>query len=253
MKGRTRLSVFYEKTCMIDTRDVDPFNCCRPSALLGILQEGATNAARDLHIAREEIIPKYNAFWMLARIWYRLDRPLHWGEEVTLKTWHRGGTGASMYRDFDLFVDGVTVGEAVSTWVMADMDTHKLFRLSNVEEFAGTGGGELCKDRLLNKLRLPEGLTLAERRRLHYSDTDINGHVNNSKYADFVCDAIHMETLGETRFVSSLQLGYLAECLPGNEVDLLTVEQDGLIYVRGADESGKARFEAALTLSENAH
>lgn len=245
------MPVYYEKTYTIDTRDVDPFNCCRSSALLGILQEAGTDAAVALHVSREDIIPKYNAFWMLARIWYQLDRPLRWDDHVHVKTWHRGGAGASMYRDFDLTVDGVPVGEAVSTWVLADMDTHKLFRLSNVEEFAGTGGGELCKAKLLNKLRLPEGLALAERRRLHYSDTDINGHVNNSKYADFVCDAIHMEDLGKSRFVSSLQLGYLAECLPGEEIDLLTGEQDGTAFVRGADESGKARFEAALTLSEN--
>lgn len=247
------MSVFYEKTYTVDTRDVDPFNCCRPSALLGILQEAGTDAAVALHVSREDIIPKYNAFWMLARIWYHLDCPLRWDDHVHVKTWHRGGTGASMYRDFDLTVDGRRVGEAVSTWVLADMDTHKLFRLSNVEEFAGTGGGELCKEKLLNKLRLPDELTRAERRRLHYSDTDINGHVNNSKYADFVCDAIHMETLGETQFVSSLQLGYLAECLPGEEIDLLTVEQDGTIFIRGADESGKARFEASVILSENAH
>lgn len=242
------LSVFYEKTYTVDTRDVDPFNCCRSSSLLGILQEAGTDAAQQLHVSREEIITRYNAFWMLARTWYRLDRPLRWGEQIQVKTWHRGGKSAAMYRDFDLSVAGVPVGEAVSTWVMADVDSHKLLRLSGVTEFEGTSGGALCKDKLLPKLHLPEGLTLAERRRLHYSDTDINGHVNNSRYADFVCDAVHMERLGHTRFLSQLQVGYLAECLPGEELDLLSGTQEGRHYVRGADALGKPRFEAALTL-----
>lgn len=245
------MSVFYEKNYTIGTRDIDPFNCCRPSALLGILQEAATDAAMMLKVTREDIIPKYNAFWMLARIWFRLDRPLRWNECVTVKTWHRGGKGAAMYRDFDLSVNGRSVGEAVSTWVLADVDTHKLFRIANISEFEGTDGGELCKDKVLNKLRLPNSLPTREHRTLYYSDTDINGHVNNSKYADFACDALHMERLGETRFISSLQLGYLAECRPGDVLEFLVGEEEGTYYVRGIDKEDKPRFEGAVTLGEN--
>ena len=100
------MSVFYERSFRVDSRDVDPFNQCRPSALLGYLQEAATEAACALHVSREEMIDKYHVFWMLARMWYRLDRPLFWDDTVTIRTWHRGDKGASMYRDFDLFRDG---------------------------------------------------------------------------------------------------------------------------------------------------
>lgn len=243
------MSVFYESAYPVDTRDVDPQGVCRPSAVLGILQEAATDAALRLKVSREEMIGSYNAFWMLARIWYRLDRPLRWGERVTVKTWHRGGKGAAMYRDFDLFVGGVPVGEAVSNWILADADTHKLLRLSGIAEFEGTGGGALCKDRLLSKLRMPASLAPAERRTMHYSDTDINGHVNNSKYADFACDALCMESLGEGRYVSGLQLGYLAECRPGETVDILTGAAEGTYFAHGVGGEGKARFDAALTLA----
>ena len=243
------MSVFCEKTDTVDTRDTDSFGHCRPSALLGILQEGATDAANELEASRDRMLSRYNAFWMLARIWYRMSRPLKWGECLTVKTWHRGGKGAAMYRDFDLVVDGAVVGEAVSTWVLADIDTHKIVRLSQVAEFDGTGGGELCKETLLHKLRLPQDLTPTEKRRLHYSDTDINGHVNNARYADFACDALGMETLGQGCFLSELQLGYLAECLPGEEISLFTGEEKGVHYVRGEDGEGKHRFEAAVILS----
>ena len=234
----------------MDSRAVDPFNQCRPSSVLGILQEAATEAACALHISRDEVIEKYHVFWMLARIWYRMDRPLRWDERVTVRTWHRGGRAAAMYRDFDLFVDGVPVGEAVSTWVLADLDSHRLFKLSHVEEFAGTTGGELCKDKLLTKLHLPAGLPLAERRLMHYSDADINGHVNNVRYADFACDALHLETLGEGRFVSSLQVGYLDECLPGEIIDLHAGAEEGRYLVHGVGAEGNARFDASLELSE---
>ena len=145
------MSVFYERSFRVDS-------------LLGYLQEAATEAACALHVSREEMIDKYHVFWMLARMWYRLDRPLFWDDTVTIRTWHRGDKGASMYRDFDLFRDGERVGEAVSVWVLADLDTHKLFRLSNVMEFRDTTGGELCKDKTLGRLRGPVALHPAEER-----------------------------------------------------------------------------------------
>lgn len=86
---------------------------------------------------RPETLKKYNCFWMVVRIWVHLDRPLRWNERFTVRTWHRGTKGASTYRDFDLICDGVTVGEAVSTWVLADRDTYKLLRMSRLEEFQG--------------------------------------------------------------------------------------------------------------------
>lgn len=241
--------MYFEGSYPIDSRDVDPWNHCKPSGLMGILQEGAVAAACELHASRPEMLEKYNLFWMLARMWYRLDRPLGWNETLTVRTWHRGGSGASCYRDFDLFVDGKPVGEAVSVWVLADVDTHRLARMSKIAEFQGTDGGELCKDKSLSRFKLPQEMAAADHRAMHYSDTDINGHVNNVRYADFICDAIRMDQLGQDFYVSALQVDYLAECMAGETITLFTGEQDGLRYVRGADTAGKSRFEGAVTLT----
>ena len=240
----------YEREYRVDSRETDPWYNCRPSGVLGFLQEAATAAACALHASRDEMLYKYNAFWMLARVWYRLDEPLKWGDRLRIRTWHRGGRGASSYRDFDLFVNDAPVGEAVSLWVLANAQTHKLVRMAGIEEFQGTDGGALCKTRLLNKVRMPPDMTCAGTRSFRYSDLDVNGHVNNVRYADIVCDALHLERMGAERFVSSLQVGYQAECRVGETVDLTTGSDGGAQYVHGADGAGKTRFDAMLTLSD---
>ena len=244
------MSLWYEMTLPIDSRDVDGKGVCKASALLGHLQEAATQAAEHGGFSREVITQEHGAFWMLTRVWYRLERPLRWEEELTIRTWHRGGRGASTYRDFDLFVNGQPVGEAVSTWVLADAATHKLARMGRITEFQGTDGGPLCKERTLSRVRLPETMEHADSRAMHYSDTDVNGHVNNVRYVDFLCDALHMERLGSSRFVSSLQVGYLAECMAGETIELYTGQAGGLWYVHGADQAGKSRFDGAVELAE---
>lgn len=241
--------MFYEHTLLIDSRDVDGRGHCRASALLGHMQEAATQAAEQGGFGRNELMERYNGFWMLTRMWFQLDRPLRWEEELTIRTWHRGGKRATMYRDYDLYVAGEKVGEGVSAWVLADLETRRLLRLDKVKEFEGTDGGELNKERTLTKLRCPEVLTQVERRPMRYSDTDINGHVNNTRYADFVCDALEMDKLPEGQFVSQMQIGYLAECRPGELLTIETGTENQRHYVCGLDANGKPRFEAELFFS----
>lgn len=240
--------MFFEETYRVDSRDTDPRGICRASALLGYLQEAAAKAAIAIHCSREEMLAGHNSFWMLARIWVKLDKPIFWNQSVTVRTWHRGGAGVAMYRDFDIFQEGTRIGEAVSVWVLADANTRSLMRLSKAEELSGTYGGEYCKTKMVNKLHVPGPLEIVENRTLHYSDADINGHVNNVRYADFACDALPAEMLRGNVYVSELQIGFLAECRPGETIQISAGQYDGKWYVEG-QEGGK-RFDAALMLTE---
>lgn len=243
----------YRHTVLIDSRDVDGRGHCKASALLGHLQEAATQAAEQGGFGRKILMERHNGFWMVTRMWYRLERPLKWEEELTIHTWHRGGRGAICYRDYDLWVGDELLGEGVAAWVLADRDSHKLLRLGDMKELEGIDGGELCKSITLSKLRCPEELCPLEQRQMRYSDTDINGHVNNTRYADFVCDALGMDAAEENTFLSSMQIGYVAECHPGEVLLMEGGELNGGRYVRGLDESGKSRFEANVFFGQVQH
>ena len=54
---------FFEYEMTVDSRDVDGWGRCRPSAVLGYLQEAATLAAEDGGFGREKTL-EYHAFWM---------------------------------------------------------------------------------------------------------------------------------------------------------------------------------------------
>lgn len=244
------MGTFYEGRFRVDSRDVDLFNQCRPSALLGILQEAATQAALALGASGPEVLAKYNCLWMVTRSWVELDAPLRWNDLVDVKTWHRGASGASSYRDFDLFRDGKAVGQGSTLWVMVDADSRKLFRMKELAEFQGTDGGELCKSVKLHRIPMPEEFDNRVRRDLRYSDTDINGHVNNIHYADFACDSLHLEELGRGKFVRSLQIGYVNECRAGETIWVDTAARGDELLARGSGEDGVERFEFSLTLAD---
>lgn len=244
------MGTFYEMDYRVDSRDVDMFNQCRPSAVLGMLQEAATRAALALGASGPEMREKYNCLWMVTRNWVELDAPLRWNDRVVVRTWHRGGTGVSTYRDFDIFRDGERIGQGVSLWVLVDADSHKLYRIKDVPEFQGTDGGELMKTIKLRRPPVPELFDARASRDMRYSDTDINGHINNTHYADFACDALHLERLCRGKFVRSFQIGYLSECMAGETLSIDTAARGDELFARGVGEDGVERFDCALTLAD---
>lgn len=244
------MSAFFQYDVRLSGMDVDGRGCCKASALLNHLQNAATLAAEEGGFSRQVLMERYGAFWMLARSWFRLSRPLEYEDKLTIRTWHRGGRGAVMYRDYDILVNGQPAGESVAVWVLASLEGRRMLRLGSIKELANTGGGELCKTMTLAKLRRPDGLQTREKRLMRYSDADINGHVNNTRYADFACDAVGMENLPENRFLAEMQLGYLAECHPGELLQLQVGGQGDSRFVCGLDESDKSRFESALFFGE---
>lgn len=244
------MSMFCEWKVTINSRDVDGSGFCKASALLGHLQEAATQASINGGFSREATLEIYGGFWMLTRMRYRLARPLVWSEELTIRTWHRGGRGASLYRDYDIFVGDQRVGECVSQWVLASLADRRLIRLSTVSHLEGTDGGALCKSETLRKLRMPETMEQVARRHMNYSDTDINGHVNNTRYADFACDVIGSRGPEKGEYVAEMQIDYQAECRPGEEMTLFLGRDGETLFVQGVDDEKKSRFESSMILDK---
>lgn len=244
--------MYYQATFTLDGRDTDGRGNCRISSLLGYLQRAAMGAAAQGGFGHRELLERYGAVWMLARTWVKLFRPIRWDDVITVKTWHRGGKGAMMYRDYDIYVGEDLVGESVSGWVFVDVSNRRLMHLSDVSELEGTTGGTLCKEKTLMRWKAPQNMTQVEARLMHYSDCDINGHVNNTRYADFVQDALHQEGRN-TSFVSEMQLNYTKECLAGEVLSVLAEETEDGCFVLGMDKDGKRRFEGRVIFSEDIH
>lgn len=235
----------YKKIFPITSTDVDVYENCRPAALLGFFQDLATEHAALINIDRDYLMSEYHAIWMLVRVWYRLSRPLHMGENVTIQTCHRGAGGLIIYRDFDLYVGGEFVGEAVSAWVIANMDSRKMLRPGSVQNMAAAPVPDVVKDKQLKLIRTPKERKFVYTKTVRYSDLDINGHMNNTKYADVMLDALTVDEL-RGRFISEMQLNYSLECCAGEAVDICRVMGEDSCYIDGCSEDGARRFETVL-------
>ena len=58
---------------------------------------------------------------------------------------------------------------------------------------------------------------------VRYSDIDVNGHVNNSRYIGWLMDA-HAMALHRSHTVKSIEVNYLGETVVGDRLSMLSKE-----------------------------
>ena len=83
---------------------------------------------------------------------------------------------------------------------------------------------------------------------MRYSDTDVNGHMNNMRYADVACDALGLETMDGVS-PSQMQINFLQECRAGQTLKVFGKWEQDTAFARGTDAAGKPRFDVCIGFS----
>lgn len=205
----------YQASFLVSSTDTDAYYECRPSALFAFLQKAITAHSREIGTSRDDVLAKYNCYWMVLRTWVRLNRPLIWGEMLTVKVTVRRPQGTRLYRDCNLYIGDEYVGEATTAWVLANHKTKRPLNLEHLPELP-TDNASGAKDITLSRILFPENMVLHDQRKLYYSDTDINGHMNNTKYVDLASDAAELDKRPKGVFMQEILISYVNECFAGS-------------------------------------
>ena len=173
--------------------------------------------------------------WVLARQQVEVTRWPDWNERVELRTWLRAPRGLLVFRDFEIVCCGETLARGVGTWMAIDL-------LSRHPVAPFLGRASFCSGLNFQPVRIEPFVGSAELGRVvvRPSDLDLNGHVNNLRYAAWVLDFAGVESL------RSYEVNFLAELGLGDEV---VVEMGtGLVYQGRRVGDGRIVFTARLTV-----
>ena len=106
-----------------------------------------------------------------------------------------------------------------------------------------------AKNIQLSRITFPESMELHDRRRLYYSDTDINGHINNTRYVDLASDAAELNLRPQGVFMQEILISYVNECFAGEEISLYRGKSEGRLYIHGVGPDGTDRFDCTIRMS----
>ncbi|WP_042147057.1 acyl-[acyl-carrier-protein] thioesterase [Paucisalibacillus sp. EB02] len=248
-------TIQYKKNYHIELGDVDFKKELRLSALFGYFQDVANLAAESLGVGITQLVENYGVAFVLMRIRVDVIRNPKLDEEVTIKTWPLKPRKLEFERDYLVYdKNGKVIARAVSVWVIMDLKKRRLKR----SEAINLEYPELIEDRAIEvsigKLKGTENLQTAYHKTIGYSDIDFNGHLNNSKYVDYIMDCFQLAEHKRYR-ISSIEVNYLNEALPGDTLilkkDLSNMDQN-IIFVEGLrEEDEKVVFRSQVKIEEN--
>ncbi len=219
----------------------------RFSAILCLMQDAAYAHAAELGVGYDKLAAMHRTF-VLARMQLAVSGELPcWGEKMTLTTWPSALERLFFFREFELSCEGrEPFLRASSSWLLIDTDTrHPARPDAHLADF------DLRRTRPMGpdspeRLRWDDAATAFDKRRARASDMDPNGHVNNTRYVDWVTDAI-AQRHGLDAKIASLSINFLAEVRMDEDVKISLGEGAEGITVQG--ETDKRSFTSRVRLA----
>jgi len=247
----TEAKSIYQKTHHVDCGDVDYFKKVKISSLFNYFQDIASLHAEDIGLGIVDLQQK-GVTWVLIKMLVKIERIPVLNEQIFLETWPLKPKKLEFERDFFIKdINGEVICRAISSWVIMDVQTKEI---QKTEHFPGTLQ-TFKSDRAINermgRIKSKGQLQQVYKKVIGYSDIDLNGHLNNSKYIDNIADCFSIEKHGQYT-VDKIQVSYISEALAGDTIvfnkDISELES-GIVYVEGVNETGdKTYFKACITL-----
>lgn len=191
--------------------------------------------------------------WVFTRQKLVMLRWPSWNEVVELRTWLRPLSDSPfIFRDYELWVGGEKIGECTSSFTVIDEKTRKLGK-PDWASFQGVWRHEGLLDLQPGKILPQTGCEDLAAFQVRNSDLDLNNHVNNTRYAQWILDAVPLQML-RTAHLHEYEINFLAETKKGDEITLQRGQESGSwVHFQGLRKAdGKTVFTAKLKISENA-
>jgi medium-chain acyl-[acyl-carrier-protein] hydrolase len=237
----------YDWHTRIATYDVGADQRLRLSNQLRLQQEVGERHLGEVGLGFQGLAEQNMAF-LLTRLQTEILRAPEMGEEITLRSWHRANRGAQFFRCYQFWsAAGELLIEGVTAFALVDMQTHRLLRPSAFDRFgiqAQPRDTICCADP--TRFALPENMQEAGTWQVGWSQTDWNGHLNNSVYADLLCDFLPGGMSG--RQFRRVSLHFAGEARLGETLRLFHAERDGALYVCAEHDRGRC-FEARAEMA----
>lgn len=226
--------------------DTDANRQVRPSALVTYLQETANEHLIHIGISLDELRDRFGLAFILGSISVRSYEPLFSGDAIEVETWTCGERGFRHNRCFRVLRGGKTVAEATSQWALINLKDGSLVKVEDMPYHIEPEVPIALPD-VPARLKMPPVSKMEEvgTRRIVYSDIDYNGHMNNTRYPDMICD--FLPEMRDKR-MTGLVLSYRKEAVFAHTLRVFRKKTEDGYLVCTVDEEGSICTEAFVKL-----
>lgn len=186
-----------------------------PDVILLSLQVSGLQSI-DLGISDKAMLEKYNLVWIITDYDIDVVRLPKFGEEMTIETEALSYNRLFCYRRFTIYDEaGNAIINMLATFVLMDRDSRKVHAVE--PKIVAPYEAEFSK-KLIRGPKYPDLKELISKDyHVRFYDLDMNGHVNNSKYLDWIFEVMGADFLMK-HIPRKIHLKYVKEVRPGGQI-----------------------------------
>ncbi len=192
-----------------------------PSAYQRMIMNMIEEHLDALDMGEKYLMENHGISWVLLSCSIELKKQLLPTDKLTGTTWHSGGRIPSFRRDFcfsDENGEIVAIGATVST--LFESESRRICLNKDKLSVITVPPQDYILEKLERRLKVNAEPLFVESRRVRPSMTDGVGHVNNTKYGDFVYDAMSEDERANMGRLSRLDVWFVSELREGDEFDV---------------------------------
>ena len=200
----------WKEIYQIRTYEVDYRNRLSILSMFNFMQDAASKHAQALGVSVRRLLSE-NYTWLLSRLKIKIASYPDINDRIQIATWPSGTQRLFALRDFELRNGSdQVIAEAVSAWLVIDVQRRRPVRiLPFVDRLKPLEGRHVLPD-TLDKLPALKNGTYEKKFVARYGDLDVNQHVNNVSFVEWVVEGVPSSLLN-TSAPAQLEINFLAE------------------------------------------
>ncbi len=216
----------YQQRYKIKLYDTDRNQIAKPTGILQELQDTGDGQMATEKPSYIDVLRTGRAI-MLNRLDMNIPAEIRNGDLVLSRSWPCSSNRATFLRCYamwrcdeeDRILSETPVAEISSIWSLVSLADRRILPVSELDMSNYTHGPyrEVAKGKLHISTQTEATMTQVAEKRVAYSDTDCNGHMNNTYYLNLLCDQIPELETGAYR-VTTVRLHYSKEAVLGETI-----------------------------------
>lgn len=233
----------WEKKYTLRAGDFDKFNHLKPSAVLDLFQDAAGQHAEELGLGFTQMLNR-SYLWVITRVAFKVVSAPSRYQTVYVKTWPLEPRRLNYRREYCITDEnGMVLIKGSSEWVIVHSEQRKLLSVPQLYPFTDGFCRDTMFDEKLSKVADFEAIGTPYMVNTRFSELDVNNHVNNIKYADFVIDAL---VPSADDILETFQIDYRKEVVHGTQLNVYFVKEENHVLAKGQNTSGDNMFACKI-------
>ena len=200
----------WQETYQIRSYEVDCNHRLSIIAVFNFMQEVASRHAEALGVSIQQLLSE-NYTWLLSRLKIKIAAFPAWKDQIKIRTWPSGAQRLFALRDFEIQdKDNQLIASAISAWLVLDVQKHRPVRIGPFIDRLRPLEGDHILPETLDKLPGLEFRTHEKKFVVRHRDLDINQHVNNASFVEWMVESVPAGVLN-TSVLAELEINFLAE------------------------------------------